>query len=68
MPVRCDKLWERLKFNQLDKSELQRLAGISAPPMTRLIKNAMVAMDIIVRICSILHCDVGDIMEVIEDV
>lgn len=68
MAVRYDKLWDRLKFSQLDRAELQSLAGISAPTMTRLIKNEMVAMDTMVRICSVLHCDIGDVMEVIEDV
>lgn len=30
-------------------------------------KNKLVSMDVILRICNFLKCDVGDIMEVIPE-
>ena len=68
MAVKYEKLWERLKFNQLDRAELQKLTGISAPTMSRLSKNEIVAMETMIKICTVLHCDIGDVMEVIEEV
>ena len=29
--------------------------------------NRPVSMDIMIRLCKIFHCDIGDLMEVIEE-
>ena len=31
-------------------------------------QDRVVSMEVILRLCKVFHCDVGDIMEVIEDV
>ena len=68
MSVRYDKLWSLMKTNKMKKSELASAAEISKYTMTRLNQDRTVSMDVLIRLCKIFHCDIGDIMEVVEDV
>lgn len=67
MTVRYDKLWALMRQNKMKKSELAKAAEISQYAMTKLNQSKTVSMDIMVRLCKIFHCDIGDLMEVIED-
>lgn len=40
---------------------------ISAPVATKLNKNETVSLDVLMRICKVFHCDIGDVCEVILD-
>ena len=51
----------------MKKSELAAAAEISDYAMTKLNKDEPVSLEIIMRICKVFHCDVGDVVEVIED-
>lgn len=66
--VSYNKLWKLLIDRGMNKSELRKLVGMSSGSLAKLGKNEIVSMDIILRICQSLNCDVGDIMEVIEDI
>lgn len=67
MTVSYDKLWKLLKANKMKKGELAKAAQISQYAMTKLNKDKLVSMEIILRLCKIFHCDIGDVMEVIEN-
>ena len=67
MSVRYDKLWALMKSNKMTKKDLARAADISPYMMTKLNKAQTVSMDIILRFCKIFHCDIGDVMEVVEE-
>lgn len=67
MTVRYDKLWTLMKQNKMKKSELAKAAGLSQYAMTKLNQDRVVSMEIMLKLCKIFHCDIGDIMEVIED-
>ena len=67
MTVRYDKLWALMRQNKMKKSELAKAAEISQYAMTKLNQSKTVSMDIMVRLCKIFHCDIGDLMEVVED-
>lgn len=67
MSVRYDKLWALTKANKLSKRDLAKAAEISQYMMTKLNKAQPVKMDVMLRLCKVFHCDIGDIMEVIED-
>ena len=57
-----------LKSNKnMKKKDLQKAAGISATSITKLAKNENVNTEIIEKICVALHCDVCDIMEMVDD-
>ena len=51
----------------LNKTKLREMAQMSPNTMAKLGKNETISMDIILRICEVLKCDVGDIMETIAD-
>ena len=67
MSVRYDKLWVVMKNNKMKKSDLASAAQLSAYTMTKLNHDRLVSMDVMLRLCKVFHCDIGDIMEVIED-
>ena len=67
MTVSYDKLWKLMKANKMKKSELARAAEISQYTMTKLNNDRLVSMEIMLRLCKIFHCDIGEIMEVIEE-
>lgn len=67
MTVRYDKLWSLMKTNKMKKSELAKAVEISQSTMTKLNQDRIVSMDVMLRLCKIFHCDIGDIMEVVED-
>ena len=67
MAVRYDKLWRLLSDNKMTKKELAKAADLSSYAMTKLNQNRPVSMDIMLRFCKIFHCDIGDVMEVIEN-
>jgi DNA-binding Xre family transcriptional regulator len=67
MKVSYNKLWKLLIDMNLNKTKLREMAQMSPNTMAKLGKNETISMDIILRICEILKCDVGDIMETIPD-
>ena len=67
MSIRYDKLWAVMKNNKMKKGDLAKAAQLSAYTMTKLNQDRLVSMEVMIRLCKIFHCDIGDIMEVIED-
>ena len=67
MAISYKKLWKLLIDKDMKKKDLQQIAGISAASITKLGKNENVSTEIIQKVCTALQCDVGDIMEMIED-
>ncbi|WP_409966868.1 helix-turn-helix transcriptional regulator [Bengtsoniella intestinalis] len=62
--VKYIKLWKLLLDKQIKKTDLLELANISTTTLAKLSKNQPVSMDVMVRICRALECDIGDVMEV----
>lgn len=67
MIVRYDKLWTIMITNKMKKSELAKAAELSQYTMTKLNQDRVVSMEVMLRLCKIFHCDLGDLMEVIEN-
>ncbi len=67
MRVRYDKLWRLMKDNRIKKSELAKSAEISSYTMTKLNRDLPVNMEVMINLCKIFRCDIGDLMEVIEE-
>ena len=62
------KLWKLLIDKKMKKTELISAAGISTNVLAKLNKGEFVSMDSIQKICKALHCDVGDICVVNDEV
>ena len=67
MKVRYNKLWRLMKNNKMKKSDLAKAAQISSYSMTKLINDLPVSMEVMMNLCKVFHCDIGDLMEVIEE-
>ena len=59
-----NKKFEKFVVN---KKTLREMSGISATSVAKLGKGGNVNTDVLLRICGALKCDVGDIMEFIDD-
>ena len=66
MAVTYKKLWHILLDRDMKKKDLQHAAGVSSALVAKLGRNENVSTDSLVKICTALHCDIGDIMEVID--
>ena len=65
MDVCYNKLFKLLIDKRMKKTELRKMTGISPNTLTKLSNNEFVSMEVLVKICRALHCDIGDIVEVI---
>ena len=66
MSVSYKKLWKLLIDHNMNKSDLAKAAKMSPNTIAKLGKNESVSLDILVRICQVLNCDIGDIVEVVK--
>ena len=64
MNVSYIKLWKLLLDKGMKKVDLKEKAGISSSTLAKLGKNEFVSMESMVKICSALHCDIRDVMEI----
>lgn len=67
MSVSYKKLWKLIIDKDLKKSEVRKLANISASTFSKMNKNEYVALEVIERICNVLECDIGDVVEVVKE-
>jgi putative transcriptional regulator len=67
MKLSYDKLWRIMKNNKMKKSDLAKAAEISGYTMTKLNNDEPVSLEVIIRLCKIFHCDIGDLVEAIEE-
>jgi DNA-binding Xre family transcriptional regulator len=51
----------------MKKSELRDAAGIGQATLTKLNKDETVSMDVLIKICTVLECDIGDIVEIVNN-
>ena len=67
MQVSYKKLWKLLIDKDMKKKDLQAAAGISWASVTKLSKGEKVSMEVLMKICKTLGCDIGDIVELIPE-
>ena len=65
MQISYNKLQKLMIDNKMKRADLLRAAEISSNTMTKLNKNEPVSLEILMKICKVFHCDIGDICEVI---
>ena len=52
---------------KVGKSELAAAAEISGYTMTKLYRDEPVSLEVMMRLCKVFHCDIGDVVEMIEE-
>jgi DNA-binding Xre family transcriptional regulator len=66
MNVSYKKLWKILIDKDMKKKDLQAKTGVSWASITKLSKGESVSMEVLGKICKVLGCNIGDVMEFIE--
>lgn len=67
MKLSYNKLWKLLIDKGMTKTEMRLKADISTTTLAKLGKNETVSMEVLLKICKVLNCNVGDIMDVINE-
>lgn len=67
MAISYNKLWKLLIDKGISKTELKEAVRMSPNTLAKLGKNETVSLDVLIRICEVLGCDIGDIVELVPD-
>jgi DNA-binding Xre family transcriptional regulator len=67
MAISFKKLWKLLIDKDMTAVELREKTGISPNTMTKLRKDEEVSLSVLVKICSALNANIGDIMDLIPE-
>lgn len=62
-----NKLWKLLIDHNMIKKDLLQQAGISANTMAAMSKGKAISLESIGRICKVLNCNIGDIVDIVFD-
>ena len=67
MAISYKKLWKLLIDKDMSPVELRQATGIAPNTMTRLRRDEEVSMTVLVKICTALNANIGDIMDLIPE-
>ena len=67
MRMSYKKLWLMLVEKEISPATLRKDLNIATGTMTKLRRNAEVALSVLLRICEYLDCNIGDICDVVKD-
>ena len=67
MQISYKKLWKILIDKDMKKKDLQSKANISWTTITKMSKNEKVSLDMLMKICEALDCNIGDVIEFVPD-
>jgi len=60
-----NKLWKLMIDKKMNKTQLRTAAKISSNAMAKLGRDESVPIETLEKICEVLHCDIGDITEIV---
>lgn len=66
MALSYNKLWKLLIDKGMTKTEMRLKADISTTTLAKMGKNETVSMEVLLRICKVLKCDISDIIEITD--
>jgi DNA-binding Xre family transcriptional regulator len=64
MGVNYKRLWKRLIDDEVETATLNAETRVAPSTLTKMRKNEYVSLDVLVRICRYLNCQLSDIVEV----
>ena len=67
MRVSYKKLWKMLIDRDMSKTDLRLQSGISSTSLAKLGKDESVTTNVLVKVCTALDCNIGDIMDISDD-
>ena len=60
------KLWKLLIYRDM-KKDFRELTKLRSSIIAKMTKNESVSIYVLIKICTALNCDVGDIMEIVPN-
>ena len=63
--ISYNKLWKKMIDLDMKKKDLKSITGIGSTTMSKLNNNQPVSMDVMIKICIALKCNIGDVMDVV---
>jgi DNA-binding Xre family transcriptional regulator len=67
MAFSYNKLWKLLIDRKMMKKDLMAATGLTTTTMAKLGKELPVSMDVLARICKALQCNIGDIVDYVDE-
>ena len=67
MSISYNKLWKLLIDKDMTAVDLREKTGIAPNTMTKLRRDEEVSMTVLVKICTALNANIGDIMDLIPE-
>ncbi len=65
MTVSYNGLWKLLIDKGMKKQDLVEKVGLSSSTVAKMGKGETVSMDVLLKICNNLQCDIGDLVEAV---
>ena len=65
MAIYYKKLWKLLIDKEMTAVDLRQATGIAPNTMTKLRRDEEVSMTVLVKICTVLDVNIGDIMDLV---
>lgn len=50
----------------LNKTQLREMSGVSTNAIAKMGKGENVSMDVLIKICKALQCDIADVVEIVD--
>lgn len=63
--ISYDPLWKKLIDVKITKTELAEKAGIARGTITRMGKDEVVGLDVVLKICNYLDCGIEDVVSIL---
>ena len=67
MKVSYNKLWKLLVDKKMSKADLRKTAEIAPNTLTKMRKDEPVSIDVLLRICDKLDCNIGEMLDVVRE-
>ena len=67
MAIKYYKLLDLLNRRGIGKEKLRKEIGVSSATMAKIAKNEYLSLEVIDKICGVLNCQPGDILEYQSD-
>lgn len=67
MKITYKKLWKKMIDLEMSKTELREKAGISTVTLAKLGKDQVVSLEVLMKICKALECNIDEICDFVEE-
>ena len=68
MAISYKKLWKLLIDKDMTAAQLRERTGIAPNTMTKLRRDEEVSMAVLIKICTALNANIGDIMDLVPEI